>query len=397
MRIGIVGCGYTADFYVPSVQRYGQLQIAGATDRDDERAAIFCKHHSLHLYPTLESMLNDAGIEMIVNLTNSISHYEVTRASLEAGKHVYSEKPLGMQFPQARELVELAHAKGLYLSSAPCSLLGETAQTLWRALRANDIGAVRLVYAELDDGPFHLAGPQEWKSPSGAPYDYREEFSAGVTVEHAAYYLSWFAAFFGPAKTITSFSSCVWPDRQLAPDLSLKVKTPDFTVACVTFESGVVARLTCSLVAPYNHVLRIVGETGVLRVDESWNFSATVYRDQYASLRYRAERYPITKTFPTIARWLGPRPRTYPAVKRVNWKKRNSRYRMDYARGIWDLALAIAQKRSPRIPADFCLHVTELALAIQNATETPYQVKTTFQPLHPGTDAELNEYLSIRW
>ena len=71
--------------------------------------------------------------------------------------------------------------------------------------------------AELDDGPFHLAEPHLWKSDSGAPYDYREEFKAGVTMEHAAYWLSLFAAFFGPAKLITPFSACLWPDRQFRP------------------------------------------------------------------------------------------------------------------------------------------------------------------------------------
>lgn len=397
MRIGLVGCGYTADGYLPSMKRYPHLEVVAATDRDQQRASQFCNHHSVTFCPTLEAMLADPNIDMIVNLTSSSNHFEVSKACLEAGKHLYSEKPVATTFPQARELVELAKAKGLYFSLAPCSLLGETAQTLWRALRAKTIGKVRLVYAELDDGPFHLAGPHLWRSPSGAPYDYGEEFQAGVTVEHAAYYVAWFAAFFGPARTITSFSSCLWPERQIAPDLQLQTTTPDFSVACITFESGVVARLTCGLVAPFNHVMRIVGETGVLRVDECWNFSAPVYLDQYSSLRYRAERYPITKTFPLIARWLSPGPRTYPPVKKANWKKRNHRFRMDYARGISDLAVAIAKQRPPKLAADFALHVTEVSLAIQNAKEAPYQVTTTFQPLEPLDDAELKEYLSINW
>ena len=396
MRIGLVGCGYTGDQYVLGMKRYPYLELAGATDRDPQRASQFCKYHSANLYTNLEAMLADPSIEVIANLTSSRSHFEVTRACLEAGKHVYSEKPLATDLSQAQQLVDLAKAKSLHLSSAPCSLLGETLQTLWRALRNNAIGAVRLAYAELEDGPLHLAGPHLWHSPSGAPYDYREEFSAGITTEHSSYYLTWFAALFGPAKTITSFSSCLWPDRQVAPDLPLQITTPDFSVACITFESGVVARLTCGLIAPYNHVMRIVGETGVLRVDECWNFSAPVYFDRYSDLRFKAERYPITKTFPFIARWLGPAPRTYPPLKKVGWRKRISRYGMDYARGMADLVQAITKKRSPRLPADFCLHVTELALAIQNAKETPYRLKTTFQPLQPLDDAELKEYLSLK-
>jgi len=70
---------------------------------------------------------------------------------------------------------------------------------------------------------------------------------------------------------------------------------------------------------------------------------------------------------------------------------------MDYARGISDLAMAIAKQRPPRLSADLSLHVTELVLAIQNAKESPYQVTTTFQPLQPMDDTALNEYLSIKW
>lgn len=201
-------------------------------------------------------MLSDPDIQMIVNLTTSSSHFEVSKACLEAGKHLYSEKPLAITLTEAQQLVDLAKAKGLYFSGAPASLLGETAQTLWKALRSKAIGKVRVVYANLDDGPLHLGGPHLWHSASGAPYDYREEFQAGVTAEHAGYYLSWLVAFFGPAKTITSFSSCLWPDWQVTDELALNLTTPDFTVACIAFESGVVARLTCGLVACHSECRR---------------------------------------------------------------------------------------------------------------------------------------------
>jgi len=397
MRIGFVGCGYTADGYFHHLQLYPQLELAGATDHNPERASRFCSYRSVKLFPSLEALLADPSIEMIVNLTNSSSHFEVSKACLAAGKHLYTEKPLATTFSEAQALVELAEAKGLYVSMAPCSLLGETAQTLWRALRSGAIGTPHVVYAELDDGPFHLAEPHTWRSPSGAPYEYHEEYKVGVAVEHAEYYVGWLTAFFGPAKTITAFSSCVWPTKPISPEETLHVTTPDFSVACVTFESGVVARLTCSLVAPFNHVMKIVGDTGVLSVDECWNFSAPVHLDRYTSLKYRAERYPITKAYPVIPHLLDLRSRTYPPVRKSSWKNRQNRFRMDYARGIAELARAIAKKSRPRLPLDYCLHVTELALAIQNAPHMPHQVTTTFKPLQPLDDAELKEVIPAGW
>lgn len=397
MRIGMVGCGFTADHYIPSLKPYPYLELIGAADIDQERASRFCAHHSIKYYPTLDELLADPGIEMIANIVSSSMHYKVSKACLEAGKHLFTEKPLATKFAEAKELVELAKAKGLLLTSAPCNLLGETAQTLWRALRKNEIGSVHLALAEIDDGPFHLAGPHEWRSESGAHYDYREEFRAGVTVEHAAYYLSLFTAFFGPAKSITPFAACVWRDRPISAEEYLTVTTPDFSVACITFESGVVARLTCSLVSPYNHVLKIMGDTGVLTINECWNYSTPVYLDRFSSLRYRAERYSITKEYPILKNLVGHHPRVYPPVRKSNLKQRNARYRMDYARGIADLAQAATEKRPLHLPADFCLHVTELALAIQNADPVPYQVTTTFEPLQPLDEAGLQEVIPVRW
>jgi predicted dehydrogenase len=397
MRIGFVGCGFTADHYLDSLKLYPQLDLVAVTDHDAQRASQFSAFHSVKLAPNLPELLSDPSIEMIVNLTNSGSHYEVSRACLEAGKHLYSEKPLATTFAEAQALVQLAEAKGLYYSAAPCSLLGETAQTLWRALRKSEIGTIRAVYAELEDGPFHLAEPHLWKSPSGAPYDYRTEFEMGVTVEHAGYYLSWFAAFFGPAKTIMSFASCLVPDKQVKPDEPLTVTTPDWSVAVITFESGVTVRLTCSLIGPYNHSMKMVGDKGILSVDECWNFSSPVYHDKYTSLKFRVERYPITKTYPFLKHWTDLNSRTYPTVRKSSLKKQQARYRIDYARGIADLAGAITQQRPPRLPADYCLHVTELALAIQHATQMPYHVTTTFKPLEPMDDGALRELISAKW
>jgi predicted dehydrogenase len=373
------------------------LELVGGTDLDQERAAKFCALHNVKHYPTLGDLLADPSIEMVVNLTYSSSHYEVSKACLEAGKHLYTEKPLATKFPEAKELVQLAEEKGVYLSAAPCSLLGEAAQTMWKALRNNEIGKVRLVYGELDDGPLHLCDPHTWRSESGAPYAYRVEFEVGVTIEHAGYYLGWLSAFFGPAKTVTAFSQALWPDKQMVPDEPLYMTTPDFSVACITFESGVVARITTSLVGRYNHVLQMIGDKGVLSVDESWSYSAPVHIDRYSKLKFRVERYPITKSLPFIKHWLGPHPRTYPPVRKSTLKQRNARYRQDYSRGIGELARAIVEERPSRLPADFCLHVNELVVAIQHPTGTPYQVTTTFKPLEPLDEAGLNEVIPRKW
>ncbi len=275
MRIGIVGCGYVADYYAGTLPIHPELSLKGVFDKVPEHSKRFSSFHSTPVYDTLDALLQDKEIEIVLNLTNPRAHYEISVAALNAAKHVYSEKPLCINMDQARELVYLADSKRLQISSVPCSLLGETAQTLWKALREEVIGKVRLVYAEMDDGMIPILAYKKWSSASRAPWPYKDEFEMGCTMEHAGYYLPWFAAFFGPAVSVTAFGSTQIPNK--LPGEILNLDSPDFSVACIQFKSGVVARLTCSIVAPHDHRLKIIGDNGILYTDDSWDYYSPVY------------------------------------------------------------------------------------------------------------------------
>ena len=125
---------------------------------------------------SLEEILNDSDIDLVLNLTNPRDHYEVSSRLLEAGKHVYSEKPFAMDLEKCEALYRLAKEKKVYISSAPCSFLGESAQTMKKAIEDGKIGKVRLVYAEMDDGPIYQMQPETWKSASGLPWPIKDEY-----------------------------------------------------------------------------------------------------------------------------------------------------------------------------------------------------------------------------
>ena len=213
MRVAIVGCGFVADYYLATRGNHPGVKLVGAYDRDAERARRFCAHHRIPRFESLAEVLGDRRVDLVVNLTNPRSHFEISSAALAAGKHVYTEKPLATSLPDAERLVELAESRGLLLGSAPCTVLGETAQTMWRALREGRIGTPRLAYAEMDDGPIPLEDHGTWASASGAPWPAKDEFEVGCTLEHSGYVLTWLAAFFGPARAVTSFAHVVKPDR----------------------------------------------------------------------------------------------------------------------------------------------------------------------------------------
>ena len=370
MRVAIVGCGFVADFYVKTLRAYPELELVGATDEDPDRASRFSAFHAVHIYGSLEDLLGDPQIDIVLNLTNPRSHFVVSKACLAAGKHVYSEKPLALELSEAEELVELAEHRGLHLSSAPCSLLGETAQTVWKALRDEAVGPVRLVYAEQDDGMVHRAPYRKWFSESGTPWPWQDEFEVGCTIEHAGYYLTWLPAFFGPARRITAFSSCVIPDKQTV--VPLGASAPDFSVASIQFASGVTARLTCSLVAPHDHSLRIFGDEGVLGTRDCWHYGSPVYTRRFVNIRRRTFISPLKKKVPLVRKWDPP------------FRYRGSQ-QMDFCRGVADLAGAITEERPCRLSARFCLHVNELVLAISNASTTgaSCEITSDFEPIEP--------------
>jgi predicted dehydrogenase len=163
VNIAVAGCGYVADLYGKTLRGHPNLKLIGAYDRNASNLATFCRRWPARAYANLAELVADPAIELILNLTNPRSHQEITQSCLEAGKHVYSEKPLAMTYAAARELVALAERRNLYLASAPCSLLGETAQTIWKALNKGTIGRVRLVYGNFDDGMVTLKGqPNLW-------------------------------------------------------------------------------------------------------------------------------------------------------------------------------------------------------------------------------------------
>jgi predicted dehydrogenase len=129
---------------------YARLELAGATDLVPERARKLVDRFGGRVYPALADVLADDAVDAVLNLTVQHAHPAVVRACLEAGKHVHTEKPLALASADARALVELADSNGLRLSCAPINFMGEAQQTAWRVVRSGRLGAVRVVYAEVN-------------------------------------------------------------------------------------------------------------------------------------------------------------------------------------------------------------------------------------------------------
>lgn len=401
MKLAFVGCGYVFDIYMRSSWAYPEMAIAGVFDIDRARSAVVHRHYGLRIYASFEDLLDDPAVEVVVNLTSIHAHYDVTSRALAAGKHVYSEKPLTTALTQTRRLFDIAAEHGRVLAAAPCNLYSDSIYTLWKAIREGAVGKPVLIYAELDDNPAHLMSLDQVRSPTGAPFPYQEELQEGCTVEHVAYHLVWLCAIFGPAIALTATADClVRPklDEPLSPD-----DTPDISIACLRFANGVVARITCSWVAPRNHSFCVIGDRGMIAVDNIFHDQSPLFLDRFSRLNLNARKFYSLRRHPGLGRLLGIGGKRLQLVRRwkshaveaergvgttlkhrlESWMRRREVYAQDKLLGVAEMLRAIEQGRPQPMPADFLMHINELTMLIHGSGAAGICVApvTSFAPL----------------
>lgn len=381
MKIALVGTGFVADYYMTTLANHPALSLAGVWDRDAARLEAFRSFHNVPAYTGLDALLADPAVGIVVNLTTPESHYEVTSRALAAGKHVYCEKPLALELAQAEALVAQAQAAGLTLTTAPANGLSDAHRLVEDTLRTGRIGTPRLVYAAMEDGPVFRDKWASWRSRSGAPWPGLHEFEIGCTLEHAGYALSWLVTLFGPVESLTAFSAVTFPDK--GPGTEHIAMAPDFSVGCLNFRSGVVARLTSGLAAPRDRSLQIFAEEGSLTVRDLWDNRSVIHVEEAGAPRPLLGRL-FTRAEAKLGRALPWKPTPgrrlpYPAQPA---SKALPHYpsQIDFMRGVADQAAAITRGELPRFSGALALHITELALALNKARDLPqpYRPRSRF-------------------
>ncbi|MBP2703707.1 Gfo/Idh/MocA family oxidoreductase [Microbispora sp. RL4-1S] len=346
--VAIVGCGNIAARYAENLAGYPEMRLVGAYDVQPERARTLADPHGARVYGSLDEVVADDEVGIVVNLTVHRAHYEVIRRCLEAGKHVHSEKPLALTHEEAAGLVALAESRGVRLGCAPATFLGETQQTALKLLREGGIGRVRLVYAEVNWGRIESWHPE----PEGF-YEVGPLFDVGV------YPLTIVTTALGPARRVTAFASVVRPDRVRKDGTPFTITTPDYVVANVEFDGPVTLRLTCDFYVNNEGTrqrgLEFHGDDGSLLL-ESWHDF-----DQALDL------------------WTpGGPPRPVAPV-------REPYPRVEWGRAVRDLAAAIREDRPHRATGRQAAHVVEILCATRESYETgkPVELTSAFTPPAP--------------
>jgi predicted dehydrogenase len=203
--------------------------------------------------------------------------------------------------------------------------------------------------------------------------------------------LTWLAAFFGPALTVTSFASCQIPDK----GIPVETMAPDFTVGCIQYADGVVARVTCGLVAPRDKSITVIGDDGILTVNDVRNDSGPVLVQRIPStgLLLHTERCLnsvrtwLDSVLPVVP-WSGNEwrfQRKYPFARKPSAAIAGATKRVDFFRGPAELSAAVRENRPCRLSADLGCHILELVEALQFPGESggPRKIQSTFDPIEP--------------
>jgi predicted dehydrogenase len=323
LGIGIVGTGNIAGGYARDALTHPEIRLVAATDLDPGRAAAFAEEHNCRVHATLDELLADDTVDIVVNLTVHHAHYEVTTRALEAGRHVYSEKPLALTAREAHELVELAAARGLRLGCSPSTFLGEAQQTAAALIRSGRLGPVRAVYAEVNWGRI-----ETWH-PAPAPF-----FDVGVLVDVGVYPLTLVTTMLGPARSVRAWGWELMPERKTIDGSPFRIGSPDLIVTAVELEGGPVLRLTTSFYvgrpAKQTGSLEFHGDDASLALGSFQDFDAAVEVGDYG------------KTYEPVAL-------VRPGYRGTAW-----------ARGVAEMASAIAEGRPHRASAEQAAHVVDI-------------------------------------
>ena len=347
LQLAFVGAGNIAGQYLPTFSGVEELRVVSVYDKDTQKAKALAEELGLPVAGSYGEILGDPEIDAVVNLTIHHAHYEVTRMALEAGKHVYSEKPLAMTAEEGRALVELAEAKGLRLACAPITFLGEAQQTAAAKIRAGGLGEVRVVYAEMNHGRI-----ETWH-PSPAPF-----YAVGPVLDIGPYPLTLVTSILGPAVSVQAFGRVVKPERLTRDGEPFTISKPNFVVAVIELASGAVLRLTVNFYVgkPSNqgHAVEFHGDDGALRVASSFNFSADTHFGAWGNQEY--DHLELVR----------------PGYAGVEW-----------CRGLVDLARAIKEGRPHRADGRLALHVLEIMCAIDASVAAgggTRPITSTFDP-----------------
>lgn len=272
-NVGIVGCGNISAAYLRACRRFAILRVAAVSDLDRSRAEARAEEFGVPRALGVSELLEDPHVDIVLNLTVPRAHAAVTMAALEAGKSVYSEKPLAIARRDGERILAAARDRGLRVGCAPDTFLGGGLQTCRKLIDDGAIGR------PLSATAFMLShGPESWHPDPAFFY----EPGAGPMFDMGPYYLTALVSLMGPISSVAGSASVGLPERTVTSQphagTVIRPSTPTHVTGLLEFASGAVATLTTSfdVWASEHPRVEIYGTEGTLSVPDPNTFGGPV-------------------------------------------------------------------------------------------------------------------------
>ncbi len=356
VKIGIIGCGNIAPAYVRGANYFEVLDLVACADIFPEKALAFSEEHGLKVM-SIEELLTDDAIQIIINLTIPAVHAEVDLQVINAGKHVYAEKPLGIEREEGRKVVEAAKEAGVRVGSAPDTFLGGGIQTCRKLIDDGWIGEPVATTA------FMMShGPEGWHPNP----DFYYQKGGGPMFDMGPYYLTALVNLLGPVSRVSGSTRKSFDERVATSEVHsgrrLPVEVPTHLAGTLDFASGPIGTVVMSFDIWNHHLpcIEIHGSEGSLQVPDPNTFHGPVHL------------------------W---------TTKEKEWREIPLSHSAEIGRGagVADMAYAIQSGRPHRANGDLAFHVLDLmqafgessdsskAIAIQTTVERPAMIPVGLQ------------------
>lgn len=362
IRIGVIGIGDISNVYLNNLKKYDAVEVVACASRGLEKARRKAAEHGIpKACASGDEVIADPEVDLILNLTTPQAHFAYNLAALQAGKHVYSEKPLAMTFAEGSQLVALAREKGLLIGCAPDTFLGGRLQTIRELIDNGTLGRIT------GGGAYFVGHGHEFHHPSPA-FFYQP--GAGPLYDMGPYYMTALLSLLGPVKQVCAMTTRADGTRNVPSGPSkgqvLPVDVDTHICATLEFACGAIVTLTCSFDVWDSELprLELYGTRGTVLIDEKDPISGPNLFGGDTLLR-TPEQY----------RWADPARKpehvNTPWTVVPNHHPFNSVSHAENPRGIGlvDLVYAMQEGRAPRASGDMALHSLEVMECIMRSAQ----------------------------
>ena len=351
-KVGLIGCGHISETYFRAEKYFNNIKILKCADINHSNALKCAKIYNIKAL-TVKQLLLDKDIEIILNLTIPKAHYKVAKQALNNGKHVYSEKPLAINFKDGKDLLKTAKKRKLYIGNAPDTFLGGGIQKSKELVDKKIIGKINL-----GNAMFAFPGVQSYH-PNPEPWFSKNE--GGPVIDMGPYYLTALVNLLGPAKKVMGSLVNGVKKRTIGigprKNKTFKVECPTTYLSTITFVNGTIIRLTLSfdVIAHQRNHIELYGDKGSMIVPDPNMFGGSVYickKLGHPWQEFKTNKMPLGKI------------NIRSQSSRANESPTNANYR---GVGLAEMAYSIENKKINKCNAELSLHVLDIIQSIMRA------------------------------